>query len=355
MFHKSLRPLTLFFGLMLSLSPVLVNASGKLPVVEITPVATKNWQDQLQALGTVSARNQIVITSRVDGVIKQLNFMDGQTVSAGQNLIKMDDSLERARLQEMEIQLKEDIRRLGELEKLIARQAVSQSELEAHKSVVARSQAQLEAARITLSFYSLEAAFNGALGLHDLSPGQYIKPGDPLVSLTDLNNLFIDFMLPSKYISQIDNGMDIELSFDAWPERMFSAEIAMIDPVINTESRNLKIRASVQNDDQLLRPGLLASITLNLPSEEVMSIETSSIFYRGSQAFVYRVNMNGQAFEQPVDTSTISGATTLITDGLEVGDNIITLGIGKVRNGMTVDPAQVTADKNIQATGKALL
>ena len=358
MFTQSLKRLTLFIAFTVSLSPVLVSANSRaLPAVTIESVAATQWQDQLRALGNVSARSHIVITSHVNGFIEQLNFENGKTVSAGTQLIELDSRLEQARVQEMEIQLKEDIRRLGELEQLYAKKAVSQSELEAHKSLVSRTEAQLQAARATLSFYTLKAPFDGVLGIHDLSPGEYVRTGDQLVSLTNLDDLTIDFMLPSRYISQINEGMNLELSFDAWPGQPFDAEIVMIDPVINTESRNMKIRASVDNINNQLRPGLLASITLNMPSEEVMAIDTNSIFYRGSQAFVYVVNMNGQAIEQPVMTSAVDGAITLISNGLEEGDNIVTAGVGKISSGTQVAPARVTADadQSAQSTEEALL
>ena len=347
MFTQSLKRLTLFIAFTVSLSPVLVSANSRampLPAVTIESVATTQWQDQLRALGDVSARNHIIITSHVNGFIDGLNIENGQNVSAGTQLIQLDSNLEQARVQEIKVQLKEDIRRLGELEQLYTKKAVSQSELEAQKSVVSRSEAQLQAAQATLSYYTLKAPFDGVLGIHDLSTGQYIRSGDPLVSLTNLENLTIDFMLPSRYISQISEGLNLELSFDAWPGQVFDAEIVMIDPVINTESRNMKIRAVVDNENKLLRPGLLASITLNLPSEEVMAIDTNSIFYRGAQAYVYVVNMNGQAIEQPVVTSAVNGEITLITGGLDAGDNIVTAGVGKISNGTQVAPSRVTAD-----------
>lgn len=366
MFTQSLKKLTLFIAFTVSLSPVLANANNKqpdgannapLPAITIDSVSTTLWQNELRALGDVSARNHIIITSHVNGFIDELHFENGQSVSAGSRLIQLDSSLEQANVQETEIQLTEEIRQLGELEQLYAKKAVSHSALEAQKSVVAAIEAQLQAARATLSFYTLAAPFDGVLGIHDLSEGQYIRSGDELVSLTDLNDLTIDFMLPSRYISQISEGLHLTLTFDAWPDQVFDAEIVMIDPIINTESRNMKIRASINNENGLLRPGLLASITLDLPSEEVMTINTNSIFYRGPQAYVYVVNMNGQAIEQPVVTRAVNGETTLVTEGLTPGDNIVTAGIGKVSNGMRVVPATITADadQNARKKGEALL
>ena len=358
MFPQSLKRLILLIVFAISLAPVVATAKNKpLPTVTIDSVATVQWQDQLRALGDVSAKNHIIVTSHVNGFIDQLNIENGQVVSAGSQLVKLDSSLEQARVQEMEIQLKEDIRRLSELEQLHDKKAVSHSELEAQKSTVSRTRAQLQAAHATLAFYELKAPFDGVLGINDLSLGQYIRSGDELVSLTNLNDLTIDFTLPSRYISQIKEGLNLELTFDAWPNKVFNAEIITIDPVINTESRNMKIRASVDNENGLLRPGLLASISLNLPSEEVLSVATDSVFYRGPQAYVYVVDLAGKAIEQPVVTHSVNGETTLIKEGLVVGDNIITAGVGKVSHGMQVTATPVTADadQNIHKTEDVLL
>lgn len=353
---KSLRKLTPLLSLFLALTAALAKAQqAPMPSVTVSEVAATDWHSQLQALGTVAAREHIVITSRVNGFIDQLNFTDGETVVRGQSLIELDSQLEQARLLEAEVQLQEDLRRLKELELLYDKKAVSQSELEAQKATVSRSEAQLKAATTTLSFYSLEAPFNGMLSTHSLSRGQYISPGDKLVSLTNLDDLYIDFMLPSKYLSQITEELNLELSFSAWPDHVFSATIATIDPTIDPQSRNLKVRAQLDNSDALLRPGLLAQVTLNLPSENVIAIDTSSIFYRGSQAYVYLVNMNGQAFEHPINTSAIYGEVALIDDGLTLGDNIISVGVGKVRNGMQVTPAQITADNDNPETEEVVL
>lgn len=345
----ALRPSLLNFcsgllSLCLLLSPpAMANSkeSGSLrgkTIVDMTTVTTKAWQDQLIALGSVYAREQITISSRVDGIIDQLNIHDGQKVESNQPLISLDSRFQQAKLAEAQAKLIEDERRLHELQQLESKRAVSQSDLDMQKATVNQSKAAVNAAQATLSFYALKAPFSGILGLSQLSKGQYIRPGDELVSLTNLESLYIDLNLPSKYMSQIQLDMPLDITFDAWPEFTFQASITSLDTLINQESRNLKVRANLDNSDLLLRPGLLAQATLNLPEQPVLSVPTSSIYYRGAQAFVYTV-VDNKAIETPVVTGQVKGSDTWIASGLNAGDTIIFSGISKVNNGLPVSSA----------------
>ena len=321
------------------------NAAGV--VVDVETVQAQTYQEELSALGTVYARNQITLTSKVAGSIDKINFNDSQTVPAGFPLIELDSRFEAAKLQEAEAKLFDENRRFKEMQQLEAKKAISQSELQAQEAQVEQSRAAVNAAATTLSFYTLEAPFAGVLGLSDLSPGQYVRAGDPLMTLTDLEHLYIDLNFPDKYLSQIQTGMTVELRFEAWPDLQFHADVSSLDSVVNIESRNFKVRTELNNSEGLLRPGLLAQATLQLMPHSVITVPTSSIFYRGAQAFVYRVQKS-KAVQQPVTTLQIVGEKTYISAGLDVGDEIITAGVGKVSNGIIVTPSSAMKNNNRQ-------
>ena len=307
-------------------------------VVNIETVQVQTYQEGLSALGTVHARNQIILTSKVAGSIDRINFRDSQAIPAGLPLVELDSRFEAARLQEAEAKLLDDERRLKEMQQLEAKKAISQSELQAQEALVEQSRASVTAAATTLSFYTLEAPFAGILGLSDLSPGQYVRAGDPLVTLTNLEHLYVDLNFPAKYLSQIQPGMTVELRFEAWPDLEFHANITSLDPLVNIESRNFKVRTELDNAEGLLRPGLLVQATLQLSPHTIITVPTSSVFYRGAQAYVYRVVEN-KAVEQPVTTLQVDGEKTYISSGLQAGDDIITAGVGKVSNGNIVTPS----------------
>lgn len=311
---------------------------GNRVVVDVQTVQAQTWQEQLTALGSVYARNQITLTSQVAGSINKINFTDSQTIPAGYPLVEIDSRFEQAKLHEAKARLSDDQRRLHEMQLLEAKKAVSLSELQAQEALVEQSSAAVDAAATTLSFYTLEAPFGGVLGLSDISPGQYVRAGDSLVTLTNLEYLYVDLNFPAKYLSQVDTGMAVDLQFEAWPDLHFSATVSSLDPVVNIESRNFKVRTELDNSEGLLRPGLLAQATLSLAPESVITIPTSSIFYRGAQAFVYLV-VNNKAIEQAVNTLQVVGDQTYISSGLTAGDEIITAGISKVTKGIIVTPS----------------
>ncbi|UYM14090.1 efflux RND transporter periplasmic adaptor subunit [Endozoicomonas euniceicola] len=320
---------------------------GNSVIVDVQTVQAQTWQEELTALGSVYARNQITLTSQVAGSINKINFTDSQAVQAGYPLIEIDSRFQQAKLHEAKARLLDDQRRLHEMQLLVAKKAVSLSELQAQEALVEQSSALVDAAVTTLSFYTLEAPFDGILGLSDLSPGQYVKAGDSLVTLTNLEHLYVDLNFPDKYLSQIGTGMTVNLQFEAWPDRHFSATISSLDAVINIESRNFKVRSELDNPEGLLRPGLLAQATLPLTPHSVITIPTSSVFYRGSQAFVYLV-IDSKAVERAVTTLQIVGDKTYIHSGLTAGDEIITAGINKVSNGIIVTPSSITNNKHRQ-------
>ena len=305
-------------------------------VVGIDTVSVSAYQEKVKAIGTIAAREAITLASRVTGFIEALHIADGQMVQAGQQLIVLDRRFEQAKFNEIKAKYHEELRRLRELEHLVAKKAASQSELDAQKSLVTQSEAMLQAAGVTLDYYSINAPFSGVLGMNQLSKGEYIQAGNPLVRLVNLDSLYVDFNLSSRYLSKIKVGQNLLLSFEAWLGKQFTAEVSGIDPVIDTDSRNLKIRANIKNNEYLLLPGLLADISLTLFSYNALAIKTSSVFYKEGETYVYRVSADDKAVICPVSTGKEDGDTILILSGLSVGDRVISKGVIKVKEGVEV-------------------
>ncbi|GAA4889924.1 efflux RND transporter periplasmic adaptor subunit [Ferrimonas pelagia] len=332
----------------LLLLPVLLSLALALPTqargpgpdsaigVELHTVTEQPWGNRLQALGTVHARNQIDLISQTEGVISQLQIRDGMRVEQQQLLIQIDDRLPQTQLAEAKAALQDDQRQLAELSQLRASNSVSASSLRAQQAQVVIAQARVDAANVTLSHYRLEAPFAGVLGLSQLSVGQYIQRGEALLSLTDLDSLYLDFSLPSQYLSQLRLKQPLQLHFAAWPESHFAAEISSIDPTVDPQSRNVLIRAELNNKTQELRPGLLAQIDLMLGGESTLVLPTSAIFYRGSQAYVYVVDDTDTARQIAVEVGTSQGSQTQVLSGLQPGQQVVSAGVGKLSDGNKV-------------------
>ncbi|SHG97620.1 efflux RND transporter periplasmic adaptor subunit [Ferrimonas marina] len=314
--------------------PLSASESGK--PVEYHTVATAAWGDRLNALATIYARRQIDITSQVDGFITEAMMADGQSVEQGATLVSLDSRFPAAQLADASAHLQEEQRRLQELERLRHSNAVSESSLLQQRAAVARATAQKDAQQVTLSYYRLTAPFTGVLGFSELSPGQYVQRGEVLAQLTDPDSLYLDFHLPSHYLSQLALGQPISLQLDAWPGARFDANISSIELSVDPQSRNVRVRASLPKGDSRLRPGLLARITLTLGQSDALVVPTRSVFYRGSQAYVYRVDEQQRARQVPVSLGGSQGESTQVLDGLSQGDQIVASGVSHLSDGSKV-------------------
>ncbi|GAA4892390.1 efflux RND transporter periplasmic adaptor subunit [Ferrimonas pelagia] len=303
------------------------------PLVRTVLVEPQAWGQPLESLGTVYANEQVMLANRVNGFIEQVHVEPGQKVVPEQLLFSLERAQEQARLVEAQVQLDDAQRQLAELSRLAKRQAVSASALQAQQALVEQSKAQLDAAQATLNNFRVHAPFGGVIGLESISPGQYFRRGFDVLSLTNLDSLYVDFTLPSKYLGQIQFGQSLALSFDAYPEQVVTTEIALIDPVVDAHSRNVRIRTHLANPDHRLRPGMLARVKLLADEREAITVPTSSLFYRGAQAFVFVVEREQTARQVAVETGQVIGTTTAIVSGLDPTQWVVSEGINKVRDG----------------------
>ncbi|WP_028111892.1 efflux RND transporter periplasmic adaptor subunit [Ferrimonas kyonanensis] len=331
--------------LAMTTSAVAKGAGDKPQLVELFEVVNEPWGDRLEGVGTVYARNHIEVISQTEGVIRSVDVGDGRVVKKGQSLIQLDPSYPQAILAEAQAQLQDDERRLAELSQLSRSNAVSESSLLEQQAKVAMSKARVDAAQVSLSYYSIKAPFDGVLGLSQLSQGQYIQRGEALLNLTDLNSLYVDFGLPSRYLSLVQVGQLANLHFDAWPDREFTATISSIDPVIDTQSRNLRVRTELDNPQQMLRPGLLVQIHVQLASSPSVVVPTSAIFYRGTEAFVYQVKPDNLAHSVAIEVGSSRGTLTQVLQGLAPGARVVSAGVGKLTDG---SPVAVADDQEQQ-------
>ncbi|MGL6259055.1 efflux RND transporter periplasmic adaptor subunit [Vibrio sp. WXL103] len=319
--------------------------------VELQEVQSVLWGERLVAIGSVFARHQVELVSQVEGVITGLPVQDTQNVNQGQLLVQLDDRQAKASLAQADAQLKEDKRLLTEMVRLHERNSLPESSLLTQRAKVQISQAKRDAAAVTLSYYQTVAPFNGMTGLTMLTEGQYVQRGEALITLTDVKSLYVDFNLPSHYLSQLKPSQSLELRFDALPDTVFYSEISSIDPQIDPQSRNLQVRTELYNPDALLRPGLLAQIRVSLDDEYVNVVPTSAVFYRGVNSYLYVVDKEGVARQTLVTLGSTDAALTQVIAGVVPGDQVVSSGVGKVNNGTLVQDVKRIAQTQQDVKG----
>lgn len=305
--------------------------------VEAAAVATRSMPDDVSAVGTLVSNESVILRPEVAGRIARIHFREGMPVARGTVLVELDAALQSAELQQANaaLQLAEADHRRAE--DLFARKFVSQSardeaasRLEVARAGRALAQARFERTRI-------RAPFDGVLGIRRVSVGDYIKEGEVLVNIEDIDTLKVDFRLPETYLQRIRPAQTLEVSSDALPGERFSARVDAIDPLVDAQGRAVVMRARLPNAEGRLRPGMFARVRLILQERPAVPVlpEEALVPAPGDTQYVYRVR-DGVARRVEVKTGARREAVVEVVDGVAVGDLVVTAGHLKLRDGAPV-------------------
>ena len=231
---------------------------------------------------------------------------------------------------------RDEARKLRDMRKLVARGAVTTSELEGQEATVAQAQARVDAARYELSLRTLAAPFDGTVSLIDLSEGALVNSGDVLLHLDELAKLRLDLAVPERYLSLLRPGMAVTATSSAWPDQSFSGVLETLDSRISNETQNIKARVILPNPGGQLRPGMLMNVDLSLPAQKMTLIPAQSVEYAGELRFVYRLEADGRVKRIPVELGDTHGEAVWVIKGLNVGDRIAVEGLVNLRDGALV-------------------
>ena len=296
----------------------------------------------LKLVGKLAANRSVIISPEVTGRIVKIAVQSGQSVAKGETLIALDAGKQQAELAEQSASLRDENRKLGDMRKLVARGAVTQSELEGQEATVAQVQARLDAARYEVSLRTLQAPFAGTVSLIDLSEGALVNSGDTLLHLDELDKLRLDLAVPERYLSLLRPGMAVTATSTAWPDQQFNGTLTTLDSRVSNDTQNIKARVMIPNGNGQLRPGMLLNVELALPAQQLTLIPAQSVEYAGEQRFVYRLEADGRVKRVPVVLGETEGETVWVTEGLKVGDRIVVEGLVNLRDGVQVrDLAEV--------------
>jgi membrane fusion protein (multidrug efflux system) len=290
---------------------------------------------EARAIGTLVARS-IEISPEVSGHVKQIYFKDGSFVKEDEPLIQLDDAVYKAKYESSKAQLaykQNDYHRKKLLEKegAITRQAVDQADSEFKEST-----AQTQESAVMVSKMRLIAPFEGVVGKSKVNLGDYVTTGQSLVTLTDTKHLRIEYNIPEKYLPLLKQGQEVKLSTSTYPGKTFIGKVSFISPTIHTETRSVALYAEINNDDNLLAPGMFVNVLQSLGKEErVMTIPARSLVPILDGVQVFRV-VDGKAFAVTVSIGQRIHDSVQVTQGLSEGDMVITDGQLKVKNNMPV-------------------
>ena len=327
----------------------------------------EEWADSGESVGTFIAVNGTEVTTEAAGIVRSLSIEPGQPVKAGTVLVQLNTSNELAVLRSLEAAAKLAGVQRDRWRELGKDKLVSQAEVEERSTTAATTLAQVEAQRALIAQKTIRAPFSGVLGLRKVNLGQFVNPGDPIVSLQSMDPIFLDFSLPEQRVGQVTEGTQIRATVDALPGQTFEGRVTAIEPLVDVSTRNFKVQATLPNPDNNLRPGTFAHVGFDSGSvRKVVVIPQTAVSFNPYGNAVYVISktkraegekdMQGQPLtgdklivkQRFIKTGATRGDLIVVTEGLKPGERIASSGLLKLRN-----DAEVTINNKVKPSADA--
>ena len=305
------------------------------PVVTAAPVQTARFVERIEAVGTANANESVTVSAPVTERVVRLGFDDGDYVGRGQVLAVLAQAQESAELAEANARAAEAAQQLTRVEALSKRGFATKTNLDQQRALAAQARAQAENARATIGDRVVRAPFSGWASLRNISPGAVVQAGSEIVTVSDISSIKLDFSVPETALSALRPGLTIEARSAAYPDQPFRGQIAVIDPVIDPNTRAVKVRARLPNNDRKLKPGMLLSVAIETAPRMSLSVPELSVVGEGESRFVYVLD-KGKAVRTRVRTGVRSDGLVEILEGLKPGQQVVTEGVVKLSDGMRV-------------------
>ena len=314
--------------------------------VSATEVRQETWESLMPAVGSVTAVQGVELRAELSGTVREIDFVSGATAAKGQVLVRLDTTSEQAQLRAAEAQAELARLNLERARGLYAQGVVSKADLDSREAEFLKTGGDVEVIQATITKKTIHAPFGGRLGIRSVNLGQFVNPGDAIVSLHSLDPVFVDFSIPEQQLARVQRALDVRVMTDATPGRVFTGKVTALNPEVDASSRNVKVQATVANSDGDLRPGMFARVQLVLPeTEPILAIPSTAVLHApyGDSVFVIsdvKDEKSGKTVKQVQMTTVRLGLTrgdfVAVTAGLKAGQMVATSGVFKLRNGSPV-------------------
>jgi len=304
------------------------------------------WQSRLEAIGSLRAMRGTDLSPEVPGMVSAIHFKQGDEVKAGVLLLELDAKSDIARLQSLKAVADLATTKYRRDKAQFRIKAVSQQTLDADVASRREAIANVAEQQALVNKKFIRAPFSGRLGIRVVDLGQYLKAGTVIVTLQALDPIYLDFHLPQQTLALIHVGQHVTARTDAYPGQAFSGKVEVIEPQVDVSTRNVKVRARLDNSDYKLLPGMYATVdVISGTPKRYITLPQSAITYNPYGNLVYLVETKGAdkqgkpqlvAKEVFVTTGRTRGDQVAILKGVKAGDIVVTAGQIKLRNGSPV-------------------
>jgi multidrug efflux system membrane fusion protein len=322
-------------------------ATNKPPPTTVTVAEARSEliPNLLTAVGELAAVHQVNVTSDVSGRVTDILFTSGSDVKAGSPLVQLFDAPEQADLANFKAQATVAQLSLDRAKQLAARQFGPQATVDQAQAAYDQANAGIAKTQAIISQKLVRAPFDGELGVRHIEVGKYLTAGTQIVTLTDLSKLYANFTVTEKDSGQLKVGQPIRVGVDAYPGRTFEGKITAIEPQIATETRNIRVQATLDNPGHILKPGMFATTTVVLPDKPpVLTVPETAVDYTlyGDSVFLITEKKENDgktslsAVRTFVRTGNRVGGRAEILSGLKPGDRVVAVGQLKLQSGAAV-------------------
>lgn len=330
-------------AMLVGMGEAMAKAGPPPEVVSTAPAVHQTWENTLSAVASVVSAKGVALSNDAPGVVTRLHFESGDTVKQGQILVELDSKVERAQLASLRAR-----RELAEIsanrsKALVTSGAVAQAQVDTDESTFKSVTADAAALSAQIERKLIRAPFSGKLGLRQINLGQYLAPGTTVTSLESAESVFIDFSLPQQELGRLSVGLPVRAVQDGVPAPLAEGAVSAIDPSIDPITRTIKLRASLPNAGEKLRPGMFLRAQVVLPqSTQVVAVPQTAIVHAsyGDSVFVgeQKPGPDGKprkvAQQRFVKLGPTRGDFVSVLDGLEANQEVVTAGAFKLRNGI---------------------
>jgi membrane fusion protein (multidrug efflux system) len=324
-----------------------MSSMGRPPqTVSTISAAYQEWQPQLEAVGSLRAVQGVEVSPEVSGTVSAIHFKQGQDIARGTVLLQLsaDDDIAKLRSLEANAELARTTYARDKLQ--FGFKAISQQELDAAAANIKQSAAAVAQQRALVDKKFIRAPFSGRVGIRLVSEGQFVNAGTPMVSLQALNPIYLDFSVPQKNLGTIQTGQEVAATTDAYPDDKFSGKIAVINPEVDPNTLNVKVRAELENPHQRLLPGMYATVDITAGKpQRYITLPQTAVTYNPYGTIAYLVEKEGTdsqgkpklvARQVFVTTGDKRGDQVAVLKGIKEGDVVVTSGQVKLHNGSVV-------------------
>jgi membrane fusion protein, multidrug efflux system len=322
-------------------------ASFQMPPTAVTTVVAQRevWPSTLTIIGTAAAVQGVTVSADLPGTIDKIHFESGQSVHDGDILVELDTRQERAQLANIEAQ--RDLAQINynRAQELVKAGVISRSEYDNASAQQKATEAQVGDIKAAIARKTIHAPFTGVLGIRQVSLGQYLAAGQAIVSLQSVDPIYVNFGVPQQQAGELKAGRPLRVTNGDLPGMAFSGKITALDSVINEQTRNIQIQATLSNKGNKLRPGMFVQVELPLGApRQVVPLPASAINYAPYGDSVYIItdmkDTKGNTYrgvrQQVVKIEGSRGDQVAVTSGLNPGDEVVSAGVFRLRNGAPV-------------------